>query len=272
MRHAAATLRAVENTRIAQVGLALALVGSVVACAPPPPTAPTVQAAATGAVSTVQSQATQVLAPTVSAAQAQVAGVQTQVAPTVSSAQTQVAPTVASAQTQVAPTVAAAQTQVAPTVAAAQAAVAPTLVAAQATATALAPTAQAVATHVAPTVVAAATSTVGAFATQVAQSTMQVTNVTIDSADSSVTVKNSGDRSENLRDWTLVMGPVFAVQLGDIDVPAGQSVKLHFAVGASTPTDVYLGFGSNAVSNNLKPGMRVVLVAPRDQIASVYPL
>jgi hypothetical protein len=216
-------------------------------------------------VSTVQAQVTQVVAPTVAAAQ-------TQLAPTVASAQTQVAPTVASAQTQVAPTVASAQTQVAPTVAAAQTGVAPTLVAAQATATALAPTAQAVATLVAPTVAAAATTTVGAVATQVAQSTVQVTNVNIDSADTTVTVKNSGDRSENLRDWTLVMGPVFAVQLGDIDVPAGQSVKLHFAVGQTTPTDVYLGFGSNAASNNLKPGMRVVLVAPRDQIASVYAL
>jgi hypothetical protein len=228
-------------------------------------------------VSTVQAQATQVIAPTVSAAQTQVVATvgsaQTQVAPTVASAQTQVAPTVASAQTQVAPTVASAQTQVAPTVSAAQTqVVGPTVVAAQATATALAPTAQAVATFVAPTVAAAATTTVGAVATQVAQSTVQVTNVNIDSADTTVTVKNSGDRSENLRDWTLVMGPVFAVQLGDIDVPAGQSVKLHFAVGPTTPTDVYLGFGSNAASNNLKPGMRVVLVAPRDQIASVYAL
>jgi hypothetical protein len=219
---------------------------------------------------------TQIVAPTVSAAQTQavatVGSAQTQVAPTVSSAQTQVAPTVSAAQTQVAPTVAAAQTQVAPTVAAAQGGVAPTVAAAQALATALAPTAQAVATLVAPTVAAAATTTVGAVATQVAQSTVQVTNVNIDSADTTVTVKNSGDRSENLRDWTLVMGPVFAVQLGDIDVPAGQSVKLHFAVGPTTPTDVYLGFGSNAASNNLKPGMRVVLVAPRDQIASVYSL
>ena len=198
----------------AHAALGLAFVGSVDACAPPPPTAPTLQA-----------QATQVVAPTVSAG----------------------------------------QTQVAPVAGAAQAA-------AQATATAAAATAQAVATLVAPTVAAAATTTVGAVGTQVAQSTIQVTNVNIDSADTSVTVKNSGDRSENLRDWTLVMGPVFAVQLGDIEVPAGQSVKLHFAVGSTTPSDVYLGFGSNAASNNLKPGMRVVLVAPREQIASVYSL
>jgi hypothetical protein len=101
---------------------------------------------------------------------------------------------------------------------------------------------------------------------------MKITDVKIDPVDTTVSVQNSDNRSQNLRDWTLVMGPVFAVQLGDIDVPAGQTVKLHFAVGASTPTDVYLGFGSNAVSNNLKPGMRIVLVAPRDQIASVYTL
>jgi hypothetical protein len=199
--------------------------------------------------------------PTVAAAQSQVAA-----------AQSAVAPTVAAAQTQVAPTVVAAQAQIAPSVAAAQSAVASPVAAAQASATALAPTAQAVATHVAPTVAAAATITTSALGTQVAQSTMKITDVKIDPADSTVSVQNSDNRSQNLRDWTLVMGPVFAVQLGDIDVPAGQTVKLHFAVGTSTPTDVYLGFGSNAISNNLKPGMRIVLVAPRDQIASVYTL
>jgi hypothetical protein len=219
------------------------LVGSVVACAPPaPPTQPTVEAARTGVVSTAQTQATAV-------------------APTVSAARTEVAPTVSSAQTQVAPTVVAAQTQLAPT-----------LAAAQATATAVAPTAQAVATHVAPTVAAAATVTTAAVGTQVAESTVKVTGVTVDSEDTRVVVENSGTRSENLRDWTLVMGPVFAVSLGNIDVPAGGSVTLHFSIGTSTPTDVYLGFGSNAAANNLNSGMRVVLVAPRDQIASVYTL
>jgi hypothetical protein len=210
----------------------------------------------------VQAQVSQAV-PTIAAAQSQVASV-------VAATQSQVVPTVSAAQTQVAPTVAAVQSQVAPSVAAAQSAVAPTVAAAQATATALAPTAQAVATQVAPTVAAAATISTSALGTQVAQSTVKIADVKIDPADSTVSVQNSGDRSENLRDWTLVMGPVFAVQLGDIEVPAGQTVKLHFAVGASTPTDVYLGFGSNAISNNLKPGMRVVLVAPRDQIASVY--
>jgi hypothetical protein len=41
-------------------------------------------------------------------------------------------------------------------------------------------------------------------------------------------------------------------------------------VGASTPTDAYLGFGSSASSNNLQAGNRVVLVSPRGEIASVY--
>jgi hypothetical protein len=212
-----------------------------------------VQAAATGVVTTVQAQATQV-------------------APTVAAAQSAIAPTVAGVQTQAAPTIAAAQSQIVPTVAAAQSQVAPTVAAAQATATAVAPTAQAVATQVAPTIAAAATISTSALGTQVAQSTVQITNVKLDSADTTVKIQNSGNRGENLRDWTLIMGPVFAVQLGNIDVPAGQAVTLHFAVGASTSTDVYLGFGSSAAANNLSTGMRVVLVAPGDEIASVYTL
>jgi hypothetical protein len=185
------------------------------------------------------------------------------VVPTVSAAQTQVAPTVAAAQTQVAPTVSAAQTQVAPTVAVAVAGV-------QATATAAAPTAQAVATLVAPTVQAASTQVTGAVATSVAESTVHVTKVDVNPTDTTVTLQNSGNNSENLRGWTLIMGPIFAVSLTDFSIGGGQTLTLHFSLGTSTPTDIYLGLGSDLAVESLKPGTRVVLVDQRAQIASVY--
>lgn len=201
--------------------------GLLVACAPPPPTQPTVQSAATQAVATAQSGATAA------------------------------APTVAAAQTQVAPTVSAAQTQIAPTAAVVSAAV-------QATATALAPTAQAVATHVAPTVQAA-------VSTSVAESPVHVTAVNVSATDTTVAVQNSSTSRTDLGGWTLVMGPAFAIRLPDgINLDPGQTVTFHFSLGATTPTDFYVGYGSNLASNNLSPGTHVVLVAPRDEIASVY--
>lgn len=251
MTHQHKTSRPPAGTRHSvvrwEIGLVsgVALLALLVACTPSaPPSPPTVQAARTEVVTTAQSQVT-----------AAVATVQTQA--------TAVAPTVSAAQTQVAPLAAATQTQVAPTVAAVRAAV-------QATATAVAPTVQAVATQVAPTVQAVATQAVGAVATSVAQSPVQVTAVTVSPDDTTVVVKNNGSSSVNLRGWTLVMGPVFAVALPDIDLGAGQTRTLHFAPGITTPTDVYLFVGSNLATASLVPGTHVVLVAPRNDIASVY--
>ena len=49
-------------------------------------------------------------------------------------------------------------------------------------------------------------------------------------------------------------------------------MTLHFAIGDSTPSDFYLGVGSGLASNNLASGQRVVPIAPRNDIASVYTL
>ncbi len=145
-------------------------------------------------------------------------------------------------------------------------------VARQAAATALAPTAQAVATHVAPTVQAAATQVVGALGTSVAGSLVRVTNVTVAANDTTVMIQNSGAGSMNLAGWTLVMGPDLSVVLSDITVDAGQTRALHFSQGTDTASDVFIGFGSNVARSSLQPGTRVVLIAPADRIASVYPI
>jgi hypothetical protein len=194
------------------------------------------------------------------------------IAPTVGAASTSAAGTVIAVHTDViAPTVGAASTNVAQTSATAQVAGANVSAMRQATATALAPTAQAVATRVAPTVVAAATQAVGAASTSVAASTVHVANVVVDANDTTVTIQNSGTSPINLLGWTLVLGPNMSVVLGDIPLGAGMTRTLHFSQGIDTPSDVYLGFGSNVASASLTPGSRVVLVQPVDNtIASVY--
>jgi hypothetical protein len=117
---------------------------------------------------------------------------------------------------------------------------------------------------------AAATISTSALGTQVAASPVKVTSVNVNANDTTVAVQNSGSSSMSLSNYVLIMGPAFAVELGNIDVPAGQTVTLHFSVGVTTTTDAYLGFGSDAASNALKSGNRVVLVTPRGEIASVY--
>jgi hypothetical protein len=187
----------------------------------------------------------------------------------VTAARTEVVATVQGQATAVAPTIQAGATAAVATVVGQATAITAQR---QAAATAVAPTAQAVATHVAPTVQAAATQAVAAVSTSVAASPVKVTNVKVDSSDTTVTLQNSGSSPMNLNGYTLVMGPNFSVTLGDIAMTAGQTRTLHFSQGTDTATDVFLGFGSNVASQSLAPGTRVVLVAPADTIASVYPM
>jgi hypothetical protein len=266
--------RAGRGLSLIVCGSCLGIVGLTMSCAPPapanptaPPAGATVQAAGTqigaaaGALATVQ---TAVVQPTVSAARTQIVtaaqGVGTAVAPTVEAARTQVAPTVAAARTTGAVAGAApAQTQATSAT-----------VARQTTATALAPTAQSVATRVAPAVQAAATQIASSVGTSVAVSPLHVINVTVDADDTTVAIQNGGSGSMTLGGWTLVMGPDFSMVLSDITINAGQTRTLHFSQGTDTANDAFMGFGSNAARLSLRPGTRVALVAPSDQIASIY--
>ena len=279
------------------IGSCSSLLGVAMACAPPAPGGstsapnPTLQTAATavggaaGAVATAQGGIAQ---PTTAAAQTQIVtsgqSAATAVAPTVESGRTAVTTAVAGQATEVAPTISAARTEIAPTAAAAGTTVAGAGAAAQvqqatsvtvareATATALAPTAQAVATHVAPTVQASATQVVSAVGTSVTTSTVHVTNVNVGTADTMVSIQNSGAAPVSLAGWTLVMGPNLSLVLGDITVKPGQTRVLHFSQGADTDSDVYIGFGTPVAPASLQPGARVVLIAPPDQIASIFPI
>lgn len=227
------------------------VIGIAMSCVPATPRAgqtPTFQSAPTEAGAAVQEVAT------AQSAQTPVVGVATGVAPTrAASASTSVTGGTAPTQGAVAPT------QQQASVAAAR----------EATATAVAPTAQAVATRVAPTVQAAATQ-VGTMATSVAASPVRVASVNVAAADAVVGVQNTGSEPTNLVGWTLVAGPNFSIELGDIPLKAGQTRQLHFSGGADTDSDVYLGFGTDAARSSLQPGAHVVLIAPPDEIASVY--
>jgi hypothetical protein len=256
MKYAGGRLR--RTAWIAVCGSCLGALGIGVSCmpaAPPsetsPPVAPTAAAVRTE------------VAPTISAAR-------TEVAPTVSAARTDVAPTVSAARTEVAPTVAAAGTTTGDAVATRQTEATSVTVARQATATVLAPTAVAVATRVAPTVQASATQVVSAVGTSVATSTMRVANVTVSPSDTMIEIQNLGSSSVNLAGWTLLLGPELSLMLGDINVGAGQTRTLHLSQGTDTPSDVYIGVGANVARPNLQPGARVILIAPRDEIASIY--
>jgi hypothetical protein len=286
-------------------GAALTL---LVACgAPPQPTTPTIQAAATKAAPTIQAAQTQVVgtvqtaatavAPTVQSAQTQVVGAvqaaATQVAPSVQSAQTQVVGTAQAAATQVAPTVQAAQTQVvgtaqtaataiAPTVQAAQTQIAPAAQAVQATAAAVqtqvAPTAAAVQTQVAPTAAAIQTQVAGTIvapiATQVAASPVQITSVRVSQEDTTVALRNSGAEMVNASGWILLIG-AFPLQLPsgqEMRLDPNETVTLHFSRGSDTNSDVYLGQAPAPLVNSMQPGTRLVLVNLRGEIVSVYRL
>jgi hypothetical protein len=222
----------------------LGILGACAAPAPPPST-PTIQAAATQAVATVQSAASAV-------------------APTAAAAQTQGIATVQSVASAVAPTVVAANA----TVSAAATVSAP---AREATGTALAPTVQAMATRVAPTVQAASTQVTGAIATSVAESPIHIVGASTNPDDITVVLSNDRTVALVLDGWALLMGPTGSwVGLNGIPVAPQQTVTLHFKPGVSTVSDNYLGVISPTITAGLTSGARIALIAPGDRVASIY--
>jgi hypothetical protein len=291
---AAFTLAACSN------GVSVSTVPPATVAAARTQVAPSVQAAATAVSSAAQSTATAV-APTVVSAQTAVGsavqGTATGVAPTVAAAQTQTVSTVQTAATAVgsavqgtatgvAPTVVAAQTQTVSTAQTAATAVgsavqgtatgvAPSVVAAQ---TAIAPTVIAAQTQVAPTRNALATQAVATFGPPIATSTtaslIQISAATISQGDTTVTLRNSGTIPINVSAWMLLTGNTTVILPVDpaLLVQPNAALTLHFASGANTATDYYLGQVSQAFASTVKPGDRLVLVNLSGQIVSIYQL
>jgi hypothetical protein len=213
--------------------------------------APTVsQPSATTVAGTVQTVAT--AAPTGQAAVATTASVAgTQASSTVQAAVASVAPTAVAVQTQAAPTVSAAQTQSAPTVAAVQ--------------TQIAPTAAALSTQAAATLQPVA-------ATAVANSPVQITQVQVSQADTTIAFHNSGTRQVSIGGWILFMGtfPFVLPTNPNLRIDPGQTLTVHLSRGTDTPTDVYVGAAPAPLVNNLQNGAILTLVDLQGQLASVY--
>jgi hypothetical protein len=144
---------------------------------------------------------------------------------------------------------------------------APTVVAVH---TDVVPTAQALATQVAPSVHAAATETVQSVARSVSASPLQITGVAVDSRDTTVAIHNGAADVKSLLNYTLLMGSGYEIALGDIPIRPGGSVTLHLSDGTTTPTDAYLGGGSALAADALDAGEHVVLLAPENEVASIY--
>jgi hypothetical protein len=131
-------------------------------------------------------------------------------------------------------------------------------------------TAQAVATRLAPTL-QAVQQTVGPIATSVALSTVHITAVNVTADDTTIVVQNSGGSQVNLQGWTLLLGPNIPLTLPSIALAPGQTRTLHVAMGTDTDNDVFLNVQSvGAIATTFAPGQRAVLVAPNDQVASIF--
>jgi hypothetical protein len=194
--------------------------------------APAIQAASTPVAATVQAASTQVAGA--------VSAVASAVAPTISAVQTQAAPAVSAAQTQAAPTISAAQTQIAPTAAA-------------------------LSTQVAGTVQPA-------IATSVANSPVQISQVKVDPADTTISIHNTSQRQVSVGGWILFMGtfPFILPTNSNMRIDPGATVTLHFSRGTDTATDVYVGQAPTPLVNNLQNGATLALVDLSGQVASVY--
>jgi hypothetical protein len=235
--------------RILALFMSTSVCAALAACtqsAPPPPPAtavigtaqavasaiPTLQAAGTGGVATASV-------------------VRTEAAGTIQSASTQVSGTAQAVVSAVAPTVVAGQTQTAPTLSALQ-------------------------TQIAPTAAAASTQAAGTLqpvvATAVAGSPVQISQVQINDTDTTIAIRNSGQRQVNIGGWILFMGafPFVLPTNANMRIDPNQTLTLHLSRGTDSATDVYVGDAPGPLLNNLQNGAPLVLVDLTGQLASVY--
>jgi hypothetical protein len=106
--------------------------------------------------------------------------------------------------------------------------------------------------------------------TSSAATPVQITNASVSGSDATVTVQDMGSQPLNLSGWTLMVGTMPVQLPSAATIPAGQSLTLHAASGASTGTDVYLGQNTQAIASSLQPGTRVALQNPTGAIVASF--
>jgi hypothetical protein len=111
-----------------------------------------------------------------------------------------------------------------------------------------------------------------AVATSVAASPVSITGVDPNQADATVSVRNNSAARVNISGWHLAVGTSTAPLLdtANLGIDPSQTIKLHLALGTSTPGNVYLGQASSGLAHSLTPGQRVSLTDFDGDIASVY--
>jgi hypothetical protein len=139
-----------------------------------------------------------------------------------------------------------------------------------------APTVSAIQTQVAPTAAAISTQAAGTVqpvvATAVAGSPIQITQVKVSDADTTISFHNSGTRQISIGGWILFMGtfPFVLPTNPNMRIDPGQTLNVHLSRGTDTPTDVYVGAAPQPLVNNLQNGATLALVDLTGQLAAVY--
>jgi hypothetical protein len=139
-----------------------------------------------------------------------------------------------------------------------------------------APTVSAVQTQIAPTAAAVSTQAAGTVqpvvATAVAGSPIQITQVKVSDADTTISIHNSGNRQISIGGWILFMGtfPFVLPTNPNMRIDPGQTLNIHLSRGTDTATDVYVGSAPQPLVNNLQNGATLALVDLTGQLAAVY--
>ncbi len=110
------------------------------------------------------------------------------------------------------------------------------------------------------------------MATAVAGSPIQITQVKVSDADTTISFHNSGTRQINIGGWILFMGtfPFVLPTNPSMRIDPGQTLNVHLSRGTDTATDVYVGAAPQPLVNNLQNGATLALVDLTGQLVAVY--
>lgn len=94
---------------------------------------------------------------------------------------------------------------------------------------------------------------------------LRMTDLTLDPADPTLTLENTGTSSVDMTGWKIQVGTTTIDFPGSARIAPGEEVQVHLSEGTTTSTDIYIGREAATAVSLLTPGADVAILNERGQ-------
>ncbi len=109
------------------------------------------------------------------------------------------------------------------------------------------------------------------LATQItAASPIRFAGISLNPADTTITVQNAGTQAVDMSNWQLRVGSASATMPPNTSAAPGDTVVIHTATGTSTGRDVYLGAQAASLIAGLQPGATIQMLNAQGAVQAEF--